>query len=58
MSMQCESEDILNHRSIERCIKDLIHKFFQIQNIRVVGCCKGRPVPSEGVGASLSVVAN
>jgi hypothetical protein len=58
VSLQSKSENILNQRSRERCSKDLIHKFFQIQKIRVVGWCKGRLVPAEGVGASLSVVAD
>jgi hypothetical protein len=58
VSLQSESEDISNHRSRERCSKDLIQSFFQIYKIRVVGWCKGRLVPAEGVGASLSVVAD
>jgi hypothetical protein len=48
----------INQRNRERCSKDLIQKFPQIQKIRVVGWRKGRSVPAEGVGASFSIVAD
>jgi hypothetical protein len=51
VSLQSRSEDQKLKQIPERKVEDTYV-------LRVVGWCKGRLVPAEGVGASLSVVAD
>jgi hypothetical protein len=48
----------LQFRTEDQKLKQIPRRKDNIYVLRVVGWCKGRLVPAEGVGASLSVVAD